>query len=552
MPGFGPEDINFESEKKETNKINGVDLSELLVDKIYFKGAIIFTLFLIAYSYFVLPIYNFKYDVSILTMTIITLIYLFLLVKNKKIVTKIIPIFVIIYIGLVLYSSPIFNSDKYYDLIGDVTTTSYNESPPDIDNSKIPIVDEALAQTLGDKVLGNEIGLGSQFSVGEYYFINTADDIAWVAPLEPRSFIKWFQNKDGAPGYVYVSATNPNDVRLVQEIDGNPINLRYTNSAYFMKNIHRYAYFNGNMTRGLTDYSFEIDDDGNPFWVITVYAPQVGIKGYDATGIVVVDAQTGEIKNYNEQNEFPDWVERVHPTNFITQQINYWGAYKNGWFNTIFGQKEMITTTRGHSYVNIDDDPYYYTGLTSITNDQSTVGFILVNLRTKDVDFYPITGATELAAMSSAEGQVQQFGYRATFPILLNEFSMATYFMTLKDVDGLLKQYAFVSVENYNIVGVGSTLKEARANYYNELKNNDVIDKDDAESFAVNGTIERINSFGEDFYIKLVDDPELYRVSITAGPFLPITQVGDVVELGTSGDFGDYIDVITFVNSSLQ
>ncbi|MGL5021647.1 MAG: hypothetical protein ACRC5R_06460, partial [Mycoplasmatales bacterium] len=439
------DDINFEDQnfKKAATSMNDIFKDNKFFNQgRNFKLAIVFTLLLVVYTYFEFPLYNYTYDSSISLAMIITFVYIFLLAKNKKRVLVLVPVFFFIYLGLTIFSNPFVRSNDYYNLLGEVKTQSYNEAPPNIDNSLIPVVDERLAMNLGDKVLGTDIGLGSQYTVGEYYFVNTKDDLAWVAPLEPRSFFKWLQNKDGAPGYVYVSATDPNDVRLVQEINGKPIKLKYTNASFFSSNIYRHAYLPKNMTKGLTDFSFEIDDEGNPFWVISTYKPEIGISGYDTSGAVIIDAQTGEEKDYTDISEIPEWAERIQPIALISEQINYWGSYKNGWLNTIVGQKEMIKSTDGHSYILVDGEPHYYTGLTSITNDQSTVGFMLVNLRTKESSFYSITGATETAAMSSAEGQVQQFGYKATFPILLNEFGKATYFMTLKDVDGLLKQYA--------------------------------------------------------------------------------------------------------------
>jgi hypothetical protein len=547
------ENINFEDQSNSNQEFDAIFKgAQNLNGKRNYALAILFTIFLGAFTYLTFPIYSFKYASSISFMMIITIVYAFLLFKDKKKPLLLIPIFFTIYIILVVMSSPIVRSQDYYDLIGEVNQVNYNETPPNIDNEMVPVVDEQLARTLGDKVLGSDIGLGSQYTVGEYYLINTNDDLVWVAPLEPRSFIKWFQNQEGSPGYVYVSATDPNDVRLVQEINGEPINLKYTNESYFASNIYRHAYFANNMTRGLTDFSFEIDDEGNPYWVITTYAPQVGISGYDATGAVIIDAQTGETTTYNSIEEIPSWAERIQPTSFITQQVNYWGYYKNGWLNTVLGQKEMITTTNGFSYVMIDNEPYYYTGLTSVTNDQSTVGFILVNMRTKETTFYPITGATEEAAMNSAEGQVQQFGYQATFPVLVNEFGKATYFMTLKDADGLLKQYAYVSVENYNIVGVGNTKEEAKSNYYNSLKSSGTVNSSNIETNVTTGVVERINYIEGTYYIKLVGSDALYKASADISPILPYTNIGDTVTIEASSDSSTYVETLTFKNDTLE
>ncbi len=413
---------------------------KILLTIIYFGLVLI-------YIVFGNPLLNMQFSTGIINISLFLLGLIAIWTIDIKLITKLFALVVFVIFAINIYSSPIINSEKYYNLLGEVQEKDYATEVPEIDDTKIPVVDQELAEKLGDKVLGDDIGLGSQFTVGEYYFVSTADDLAWVAPLEPQSFFKWLQNRAGAPGYVYVSATNPNDVKLVKNIDGEDIKLKYTNNSYLFSEIKRHAYLNKNMFRAMTDFSFEIDDNGRPYWVITTYEPTIGFSGYDTEGIIIVDAQSGETTYYDNINDLPDWVERVQPSNIVNQQVRSWGAYKNGWLNTIFAQNEMIQPTEGFGYVYIDNEPYYYTGLTSIKSDESTVGFMLINTRTKESIFYKINGATEEAAQKSAQGQVQQYDYVASFPILLNVYDTPTYFMTLKDQDGLIKQYAYVSVK---------------------------------------------------------------------------------------------------------
>jgi len=539
------EEIQFKDQKAKTV----LELNSF--NKRSFKLAFLFLLSLVAYLFVSMPVMSFKFSSGIIFLVVVISIFTALLIKNKKIALSIFAIGMLFYAGITVLSSPILRADDYYNLIGDVKQVSYQEEQPNIDNTRLIVVDYANAMKLGEKVLGESVGLGSQFTIGDYYLVETADDIAWVAPLEPLNFFKWFQNREGMPGYVYVSATNPNDVRLVQELNSEPIKIKYTQNAYFFKDIERYVYFQGHMTHGLTDYSFEIDDEGRPYWVITTYVPQIGVSGNDTTGVVLVDAQTGETDYYTNLEELPEWIERVHPTQFIAEQLNYWGAFKNGFINTILSQKDMIKTTEGNSYAYVDGEPHYYTGVTSIASDESTVGFILVNLRTKDTTFYTLTGATETAAMKSAEGQVQQYSYYATYPMLLNEFGKPTYFMTLKDGEGLVKQYAFVSVENYNIVGVGTTVDEARQNYYQELQANGTTLDTGEELEPVVGEVEVINYVDGVFYIKLVDNKDLYTVRSEVSKILPYTTPGDMVEIQAI-NAGEYLSITSFVNKDLE
>ena len=440
-------------------------------------------------------------------------------------------------------STPVLLSKQYRDLIGTIETKSFSEEIPVVDVSKIPTVDEAYARRLGEKKLGEDVGLGSQVYVGDYTLISMSDELFWVAPLEHIDPIKWFTNRQGTPGYIMVSATDAQDVRLVQEdAEGNPIKLKYLPSAYFNEDIKRKVYFEGNMFEGLTDYSFELDDSGRPYWVVTTYTKKVGIHGgADATGVVVVDAQTGETNKYSVEDA-PKWIDRIYPQSFVIEQINDWGWYTNGFFNTLFAKKGIIQTTPGTNYMYIDGEWYFYTGMTSVGSDESTVGFMLSNTRTKETTFYKIAGATETSAMKSAEGKVQNLGYSSSFPLLLNIENEPTYFMTLKDNQGLVKQYAFVNVDDYSKVGTGETLDDARVNYTKLVfgSQGNFTDTTTGERKMVTATIERLGvsqTNGTTYYtIILKEYPEFLLISpATISPELPISREGDQVMI-------EYID----------
>ena len=230
----------------------------------------------------------------------------------------------------------------------------------------------------------------------------------------------------------------------------------------------------------------------------------------------MLNAVTGDSKYYSLE-DIPSWVDQVYSADMVMQQLIYNGKYRSGYFNSIFGQKGVLQPTDGYNYLAINDDVYLYTGITSVTSDESNVGFVLTNLRTKETKYYAIPGAEEYSAMDSAEGQVQHLKYSATFPLLLNISDRPTYFMSLKDGAGLVKMYAFVDVSQYQIVGTGNTVEEARTDYINKLKNEN-LNIDNTEETIVSGIIESVSSAvvegNTNYYIKLKDDNNIYVAPI--------------------------------------
>lgn len=454
-------------------------------------------------------------------------------------------------------SHPVFRNEEYRNLIGKVTNGDKltNHIAP-ISMNEIRVVDESLAYLLGEKILGSQPALGSQAQLGEFFIQKVNGKLYWIAPLEHSGFFKWLNNKKGTTGYVMVSATNERDVKLVQEVNGKPIFLKYQQEAYFQSNLHRYLYFNGYNTIGLTDFSFEIDDAGVPYWVVTKYKKQVGFSGNDATGVIVVNAQNGDIKEYNIKNT-PAWVDRIQPISFIKDQLNDWGEYVKGYWNFSNENKLQITEDLTLVYGK-DNKSYWYTGITSVGKDESAVGFVLVDTRTKQTTFYKQSGATEIAAQSSAQGKVQEKGFVASLPIPYNINNIPTYVMTLKDNGGLVKMYAMVSISDYTIVGTGNTMREALTAYkiaFNSSGNKINVDSKSAKK-VVQSTIVRIqndvkngNSF---YYFTVKDYPNIFVGSSQISNQLPLTAVGDRVKISFDLDTEEIIDVSQFENLSLK
>lgn len=448
----------------------------------------------------------------------------------------------IIIIGLVIImnilgaviGAQIFRATDYRDLIV-IQNGDFAEDVSEISQEQIPVVDRDTASRLGQRKLGEMADLVSQFEVMDLYTqINYKGRPVRVTPLQYGDIIKWFNNQSGGvPAYITVDMTTQETtlVRLEQGI-------KYSPGEILMRDLNRHLRFRY-PTKIFDEISFEIDDNGTPYWVASTVEYKIGLwSGKDIGGAVLVNAQTGDTEYY-DLDEIPRWVDQVFDSDLVVDQLAYNGKYRSGFWNSVFGQKGVLQPTDGYNYLAINDDVYLYTGMTSVTSDESNVGFVLVNLRTKETKFYSIPGAEEYSAMSSAEGQVQHLSYTSTFPLLLNISDRPTYFMSLKDAAGLVKMYAFVDVQQYQIVGTGDTVDKARADYISKLKKEDVEVEDITET-TLEGSIAAINSAVLDgnthYFILLENDDDVYTVSVNLSDMLPFAEVGDRITMTVAQD----------------
>ncbi len=532
-----------------------------------FAAAIIIAIIGFLFFYLGMPVIN--YGFTGFAFILMALIVFFLILtgfetNGKKITMKISGLHKVLFAigGILLFyvtilplvtSAPMFRSGAYREVIGPVHTGKEiaNHIAP-ISINKVRVVDEELAHLLGEKILGSDPALGSKSELGEFFIQKVGDDLYWVAPLLHSGFFKWLNNSEGTEGYVMVSATNERDVKLVQNLNGKDLKIKYQPAAFFGSYMERKVYFNGYATTGLDDYSFEIDDSGKPYWVATKYAKKVGFGGNDATGVVLLDAQTGDIKEYSIADA-PKWVERIQPISFVIDQLSDWGEYVHGYWNFSNENKLMITEDLTLVYGD-DGRSYWYTGVSSVGKEESAVGFVLVDTRTKEATMYNQSGATEYAAQRSAEGKVQEKGYRASLPVPYNINGIPTYVMTLKDGGGLVKMYAMVAIGDYTIVGVGNTMRETLMsfkNVYNMAGNRINPDATDTRK-ELNTVVRRIQSDiknGNSFYYFTVDGyPKIFIGSSQLSNELPVTTVGDSIRISFDTDNEEVIDVSTFDN----
>ena len=429
-----------------------------------------------------------------------------------------------------------------YSKLLDVQTGDFAAEVEEISYDQIPMLDEDSAARLGSRVLGELSDMVSQFEIlPSYTQINYQGRPVRVTSLAYGDLIKWFTNRsDGLPAYLIIDMVTQ-EAEVVRLDEG----MKYTTAEHFGRNLYRHLRFHF-PTYMFADPVFEINEEGDPYWVCPRMVKTIGLfGGTDIQGAVLVDAVTGESTYYEE---VPSWVDHVYDAEMIMEQYDYYGMYKNGFLNSIFGQRDVTLTTDGYNYIAIGDDVYMYTGVTSVTSDQSNIGFILSNQRTKETHFYSVSGATEASAQASAQSQVQQMSYIATFPLLLNIADQPTYFMALKGNDGLVKMYAMVNVQQYNIVETGGTVAECEANYRRTLADNGLISDGEAEAAPsdqeeVSGAIAEIRTAVLDgnsyYFLRLEGQDTFYAVNAAENPLAVILNAGDQVTIAyTAGEGG--------------
>jgi len=486
-------------------------------------------------------------------------IFIILFLIGYALLREYLAISTFILLIFIIATAPMFHATAYNKVIGEVEISNFTDDISPVDINKIRIVDEGIAIRIGEKMLNEDTALASKATHGTFHIQKIKDELYWIAPVVYKGFFKWLHENKGTPGYIMVSATNERDAKLVQKVDGKEIHIKYQNQAFFSDNLHRHVYLNGYMTKGLTDFTLEINDDGYPYWVITLYDKKVGFAGSDATGVLLVDVQTGEMQEYSIENA-PKWVDRIQPSDFIVTQLNDWGQYKKGWWNSFASQEGVLTTSAGISLVyGKDGRSYWYTGIKSSGQETGTVGFTLTDTRTKKTHFYKQAGAAERQAMGSAEGAVKNYGYNATFPILYNVSGIATYIMTLKDDAGLPKMYAFVSVHDHTIVGTGKNVKSALRAYKSALSSKgNVISVDSLVNSVKAYTV--ITRFARDirngqtlYYMQTRDEPsKVFIADSTISEEVIITKEGDAVQIAWEEGGSAFVNISYFKNMSLS
>ena len=459
-----------------------------------------------------------------------------------------VPVLVLVVGGII--SSTFFNAVAYSDVIrNDITTEDFAKDMPEADVvSDISLMDTASAAIIGNRKLGELASVVSQYELSyDYNQINYQNTPKKVANLEYVDFFRWINNSDaGIPGYVMVDPVNSSADYIEFKTP-----MKYVDSAYFGEDLMRKLRFSY-PTKIFSTVNFEVDDNGNPFYIVSCMKPRVGLFGaMDVNEVIIFNPcdGTSELKSVEET---PAWVDNVYDGALACEKYDWYGTLSDGYWNSVIGKRNCRVTTDGYGYIVRDDDVWYFTGVTSVTSDESNIGFIISNARTGAYKYYPVVGAEEYSAMGAAEGEVQEKGYVASFPSLINVKGQATYIMVLKDANGLVKLYALVNAENYTIVATGESQKAAKEAYLAELIEKGVIKEvvttPDIVTNTADVTVKTVRLAtvsGETVVYITAEDGIVYRGALAADESLILIAEGDQITVTYSETDNDRIRAIT-------
>ena len=437
-----------------------------------------------------------------------------------------VAVFVVYLVGSIL-SSPIVNAAKYQQLLT-IEERNFTDDIKEADYNTIPLLDKNSAAILGNRKMGSLVDMVSQFEVSnDYTQINYQGKPVRVTPLAYASPIKWLpNNRNGIPAYILIDMATQN-TECVKLEEG----IKYSKSEYFNRYLYRHLRFQYPTYIFDDQIFFEIDEEGTPYWVCPVKKFNIGLFGGQTVGrVVLCNAVSGECTDMDVE-DVPQWVDKVYSAELLTRLYDYSGILKHGYLNSILGQRDCLQSANGYNYIALDDDVWVYSGVTSVSGDQSNVGFVLMNQRTMETRFYKIEGAIEDSAMSSAEGQVQNLGYVATFPLLLNIADEPTYFMALKDASGLVKKYAMVNVQKYQWVAIGDTIRECEKNYSELLNTNGIVSQNKDALKQISGKITAIAPVVLEgtthYYLCMEGSEDIYDVDMSEEALIGIIRYGE-------------------------
>ncbi len=439
------------------------------------------------------------------------------------------PVAVLIIGGLI--SSTFFNAQKYASVIEVNHAVFADDMPEDDTVTNISLMDTDSASIIGKRVLGDLSAVVSQYELSQdYNQINFQNTPKKVANLEYVDFFRWINNSaDGVPGYVMVDPVG-NDADYVRFKEP----MRYVDSAYFGEDLMRKLRFSY-PTKIFSTVNFEVDDEGNPWFIVSCMHPRVGLFGaMDVNEVIMFNPCDGTSTLYDVADT-PSWVDNVYDGSLACQKYDWYGTLAGGFWNSVIGKRDCRVTTDGYGYIVRDDDVWYFTGVTSVTSDESNIGFIITNARTGEYKYYPVVGAEEYSAMGAAQGEVQEKGYVASFPSLINVKGQATYIMVLKDANGLVKLYALVNAENYVIVATGDTQTKAKEAYLEKLAENGIITEEappEAEKKTATlkvADVRLATVAGETVVYITAEDGIVYRGDLAADETLILITKGQTV-----------------------
>ena len=443
---------------------------------------------------------------------------------------------VIFVVGGVM-SSRIINAKSYASVIGDVKQIEFSDLYSSDHLVEMSYVDKESAILAAEKKIGelDELSARFELDVAEFSQINYQGKMVRVAPFQYTDTIKKYLNfGDGVPYYTIVQ-TGEGNLNAKAEIITLDEPMKYYPDAPLLYDLHRHVAMKHKFSY-LDDWYFEIDDQGHPYWIVQAITKRVGIWGAkDMSGLIVVDAVTGETERYPLE-EIPEWVDSVYPTDMLLRQASDYYSLKGGYWNSVFQQKGVMSVDSSegdYNYVSIDDEIYIFTGIRPIKLDStSTTGLLFMNKRTGEAMELNLAGVSLTTAQNTVVGTIQEKAYNPTTPSLQNIGGYPTYVMSLKDNSGVVRGLGYVNYQDYTKSAVGDNQAVAEKAYLNVMGSQSTLVPDDVETMK--GTITDIRQVmidGNTSYLFVLDHGDvIYNASLVLDERLAFIKEGSVIE----------------------
>ena len=347
-----------------------------------------------------------------------------------------------------LLSAPVFNApDKY----NSAEMTEGVEIQP-FDETKTPAsVPPQYVENKMKKAFA-QVPNTSFYELGNLQIQRVNGEYVYIAPVEFSGFFKWFKGKT-TPGYFTMSATDAsaNPKFIGQE-------MTYVPSAFLNDNLERHMRLQFPTLIFYGEPQLEIDDDGKPYYIRS-YGEFISARnGFDVKGIVMIDAGTGETTKL-ALADVPAFIDGAVSPEAVSLQNSYFGNYVHGFWNSIFGKKDVKLPSDEGTEANVspifaeDGQMYYFTDFTSPKEGvDSMLGYSLTNARTGEATYY--TGNLEESYMDSQgaleiiEKKFIEKEWQGEMPILYNFYGEARWLSAVLVPNGFLQIYFIVSAAN--------------------------------------------------------------------------------------------------------
>jgi hypothetical protein len=458
----------------------------------------------------------------------------------------------------------IFNAGRYSQLIGKIdekTQKHWSQEIQPLDQNKIRLVPPELALSLAKTALSKDgATLGSQFPLSEDLITlqKIKDDYWYLIPLDFKGWNVWTRTKE-VPGYVKVNAVDP----YAKPILISNRKMKYTPHAYFSNYLKRRLY-NEFHNKLLRDYSFEEDDNGNIFWVITVIKPTIFYSGLVVDGVIIFNPETGDykyiLKKEIEDNKEYAWVDRVTPSDIAKDYVNYWGELKDGWWNNFWTHINLLKAETPTMNYSSDERCTFVMPVTSTNrSDQAMTGLMYCDSRTGKFTYYATSGgATEEAVSQAVNSQYSYKKWHASEQMVYeNVYGKLASLVPVLGENGNYQGLAIVENENKR-VAFGVNPQEAVVEFQKIIMNGGGQISTEAIRDAVNykGKVVRIgwdiSNSGKQYYLYFKEFKHSFIVSNESQSELALTKEGDSVLIKFINSEQIAVPTILFRNMTLN